>query len=83
MPVLADWGTEREVGVRDFVIAWTLGHVSLSFQGGSEVDVPVKCTGEDEVVVYGEFIESLVEVAVVDQASRFVDDDEGEHDPCG
>lgn len=39
--------------------------------GGS----PVKCTCEDEVVVYGEFVEAVVEVALVDEAAGFVDDD--------
>lgn len=29
MPVLADGGTAREVGVKDLVIAWTLETVSL------------------------------------------------------
>lgn len=58
-PVLADGGTEREVGVRDLVIAWTLWLVSLGawdvkkgsrWRGGG---LPMKCAGENEVVVHG------------------------------
>lgn len=38
---------------------------------------------EDEVVVDGEFVETVVEVALVDKAAGFVDDDEGVDDPGG
>lgn len=41
----------------------------------------MKSPGEDEVVVYREFVETFSEVALVDQSTGFVDDDEGVDDP--
>ena len=49
--------------------------------GGKEGDLPVKGAGKDKVVVYGELVEAVVEVAVVDEAAGFVDDYQGEDDP--
>lgn len=42
---------------------------------------PVESSCEDEVVVDGESVEAIVEVALVDEAPGFVDDDEGVDDP--
>ena len=50
-------------------------------EGGGKV--PVEGAGKDEVVVYGEFVEAFVEVALVDEAAGFVDDDQGVDDPGG
>ncbi len=41
----------------------------------------MKSAGEDKVVVYGELVETVVEIPVVDEAPSFVDDYEGEHSP--
>lgn len=41
----------------------------------------VKGTGEDEVVVAIELLETGCEGAVVDEAAGFVDDQEGKDDP--
>ena len=38
---------------------------------------------EDEVVVDGELVQPVVEVALVDETASFVDDDEGVDDPGG
>ena len=38
--------------------------------------LPVKCSGQDQVVVHGEFVEAVVEVPLVDETSGFVDYDE-------
>jgi len=43
----------------------------------------VEGAGEDEQVVGTELVEAGVEIAVVDQAAGFVDDEEGEDDPGG
>lgn len=45
--------------------------------------LPVEGAGQDEVVVHGEFVEAFVEVALVDEAAGFVDDDQGVDDPGG
>lgn len=43
----------------------------------------MECTGEDEKVVDGDFVEGGVEVAVEDQTAGFVDDDERvDHPVC-
>lgn len=47
------------------------------------VGLPMESSREDEVVVYREFVEAVVEVALVDEAAGFVDDDEGIDDPAG
>ena len=41
----------------------------------------VEGPGEDEVVVDGELVQAVVEVALVDEAAGFVDDDERVYDP--
>jgi len=41
----------------------------------------MKGAGESEVVVAGELAHALVELAVVDEAAGFVDDEEREDDP--
>ncbi len=44
----------------------------------------MKGAGEDEIVVGADLVQAaLVEGAVVDQAARLVDDDEGEDSPGG
>ena len=42
---------------------------------------PVKCASQDEIVVCREFLKVGGEFAVVDEATSFVDDDEGVDDP--
>lgn len=49
---------------------------------GDRVDA-VECSGEDEEVVDGDGVEVGGEGAVVDEATGFVDDDEGVDDPGG
>jgi hypothetical protein len=51
-------------GFSRVVIACTLESVSC-WERGEEGNVPVKCTSEDEVVVYGELVETFCEVALV------------------
>lgn len=101
MPVRAERGMggwealTRAVGVRERVMAWTLGEGGgVSWGGGLggkgneergggryKGGLPMESPREDEIVVYGEFVEAIVEVALVDEAAGFVDDDEGVDDP--
>ena len=41
----------------------------------------MKSTCKDKIVVRGEFVQTFVEVALVDQAAGFVDYDQGIYDP--
>ncbi len=41
-------------------------------KAGKEGKVPVKCSSEDEVVVYGELVETFCKVALVNQTSSLV-----------
>ena len=43
--------------------------------------LPVKCSSEDEVVVYVELVQSLCEIALVDETTSFVDYNQGVNDP--
>ena len=70
MPVRWLDGTPRDEGVRDLVIAWTLRVVSFDqvmvlryYLGWT---IPVKCACKDQEVIYGDLVERIVEVAVVD-----------------
>lgn len=45
--------------------------------------VPMKRPGQDQVVIYGEFVEGGIEVALEDEAAGFIDDNEGVDDPDG
>ena len=55
---------------------------SASFQEESMAStIPMKGSCEDQVVVDGEFIKTSVEVALVDEPTSSIDDDECEDDP--
>lgn len=43
----------------------------------------MKRPGQDQVVIYGEFVESGIKVALEDEAASFIDDNEGVDDPDG
>lgn len=45
--------------------------------------VPMKGPGQDQVVIYGQFVEGGIEVALEDEAAGFIDDNEGVDDPDG
>lgn len=45
-------------------------------------NVPVKCARQDQVVVDGELVETPVEVALIDEPTGSIDDDESEDDPA-
>lgn len=64
-------------GVIVRVIAWTLDVVSGGHCNEAvwKRRVPVKCAGEDQVVVGGHLQQAGLELALVDQAAGFVDDD--------
>lgn len=70
MPVRWLDGTPRDEGVRDLVIAWTLRVVSFDQVMDSRYylgwTIPVKCACKDQEVIYGDLVERIVEVAVVD-----------------
>ncbi len=70
MPVRSLDGMPREEGVRDLVIAWTLGAVSFDPYTDSQSDlertIPVKRACKHQEVIDGDFVERAVEVAVVD-----------------
>lgn len=44
-------------------------------------NIPVKCTGQHEVIVCRELAQTGLEVALVDKTSGLVDDDEGVDGP--
>jgi len=48
---------------------------------GLRVDLPVKGTGEDEVVVGRELAQAGLELALVDQTAGLIDDDERKDGP--
>lgn len=48
---------------------------------GLRAELPVKSTGEDEVVVGRELAQAGLELALVNQTASLVDDDEGEYGP--
>jgi hypothetical protein len=75
-------GTEREVLDRGAGGEGVVGGVEgVGDQvAGYGMDA-VEGAGEDEEVIGAEFGEALVEFAVVDEATGFVDDEEGEDDP--
>ena len=77
-PVRSEDGTLSMAGVSDFVMAWTLQEVPRSIRiimVADNGDKPMECSRKNEVVISGEFVESCGEIAVVDQATGFVDDD--------
>ena len=41
----------------------------------------MECAREDKIVVYGELVQALMEVALVDETAGFVDDNEAVDDP--
>jgi hypothetical protein len=43
--------------------------------------VPVEGTSQHEVVIAGELAQARMELAVVDEAARFADNEKGEDDP--
>ena len=45
--------------------------------------VPMKRPGQDQIVIYGEFVEGGVEVALKNEAASFINDYEGVDDPVG
>lgn len=77
-------------GVMERVMAWTLYISQLSALwtlkaclDGGIVNKPVKCPCEDEIVVGGELAQAGLELALVDETTGLVDDDEGEDGPVG
>ena len=45
--------------------------------------LPMKCTGEHEIVIRADFVQAtLVKRLVVDEAACLVDDNEAEYSPC-
>ena len=84
-------GAERgRRGVMERVMAWTLyiSHwlalwtLKACLDGGI-VNKPVKCPCEDEIVVGGELAQAGLELALVDETTGLVDDDQGEDGPVG
>lgn len=73
------------MGFRRVVIAWTLKatcQYGFGYVGGCCCQLPVKGTGEDEVVVAAEFVQTVLdEVSLVDQSTSFVDYDQCEDNP--
>lgn len=55
--------------------------IDTQTQGGLGADLPVKGTGEDEVVVGRELAQAGLELALVDQPAGLVDNDEGKDGP--
>ncbi|KAK6504108.1 hypothetical protein TWF506_002320 [Arthrobotrys conoides] len=41
----------------------------------------MECAGEDEVVIGGELLQARIEVSLVDEASRLVQDEDSVYDP--
>jgi hypothetical protein len=68
-------------GERRAVMACMLWRRLASRMWGTGGLVPVKGTGEGEVVVAGELAHARVEFAVVDEAAGLVDYEEGEDNP--
>lgn len=78
-----------EAGVRERVMAWTLGHTrngslaGVAWRYSGKGCLPMEGTSKHEQVVAAERIKTLVELAVVDQTAGLVDNEEREDDPDG
>ena len=66
-------------GVMERVMAWTLDISQwlalLALKVNWDVNKPVKCPREDEIVVGGELAQAGLELALVDETTGLVDDD--------
>jgi hypothetical protein len=71
---------EGRRGVNDFVMACTL-YLSDLNPIFLDQDAPVKCAGEDEVVVCVDILQTRVKVSLVHQTPGLVNDYQGEDDP--